>query len=178
MELFIPLTPFQTKTAERGKASGNQVTTRFVLAADNWNWAFGYQKANESGDLVGQSFFGSMRQMLFFLSKIDGLSIQTVVANVVKEFENRTGKVGPVVNDHSLLNLDQLGQNIDLIFGTSYFIFDGTGTGRKPMVLERIFKVSKDGDKAVTTPVPERTSLVVSEKPVKRGRGRPRKVTA
>jgi len=66
MQFICPITEWIEKTAQRGKAVGNKVIFRYVVAVDNYNWIIALQNKN-SPQLVGQKFFSGMENLYKYL---------------------------------------------------------------------------------------------------------------
>lgn len=61
MHLLTPIGDFASRTATRGRGKGNTITTRPVIAVDNWNYIVGDQK--DDGTIVADRFCGSLRHL-------------------------------------------------------------------------------------------------------------------
>lgn len=137
MILLCGLSEWETNTATRGRGKGNVITSRPVVAADNWNFVLGTQRQkpgmkDDEGLISGESFYPCMR-MLMPAVGLDGT--QRICAALTK----LTGETLPAPTD----DLAIFGKKIDDQLGTSYFRFNGNA---KPDVIERIFKQEDAGE--------------------------------
>lgn len=141
MQLLCAITDWETNEAKRGRAKGNSITSRTVVAGDNWNWCVGTQRGGkDDSTIVGEQFIGCMRQLLPHFEGRDGFDAQDTANRIVAALEKATGTKITRIKDEPL---DKLGGRIDDDLGTSYM------REHPPQVLKRIFRVSEAEDSLV-----------------------------
>lgn len=127
MIIVTPITDWQTTTVSRGRGMGNQIVSRYVLAADLWNLVVAVER-KDSLNIAGEAFFGNFKTLLPWLNNN---GIHDALPKIVAELCKRTGKPDPKIT--SLLPFEQ-GRVLDDYFECSYM------REYPPMVLKRVFK--------------------------------------
>lgn len=142
MLLLCPLSDWITQKRQRGRAAGKPITSRIVLAADNWNWLVGIQRGNENSNIVGEQFFGNMKTLLSSLLSRSDIKAD-YVARIVAILEAKTGIKAPdMPRTKDFNSLSKYGKLLDDCFGTSFM------REHPPQVLKRIFKASAEEEDA------------------------------
>lgn len=140
MKVLCPLTDWQTTKAERGKATGNDVTTRLVISADNWNWFIGLGRQAKDGEetVVGQKAYPSMRLLLGRLKTMgDEINFNTAVNSIAKALADKTGIAAPVIPELPNQKASEaFGATLDKRYNTAMVFRDSL----PPDVMKRIFK--------------------------------------
>jgi hypothetical protein len=154
MQFLCHITDWDKRTVERGRAAGNEITTRTVIAADNWNWLIGLETQGKP-QIIGQKFYGGFSTLLpaLYQEKVD---VNIVSKRVIAELSLRTGiafdadkvtvtmpakspvttrcgsgkAIDPVENSWAIL-----GRKIDVHFDVIF-----NGPVHPPTIIKRIFK--------------------------------------
>jgi hypothetical protein len=136
MQLLCALTDWQTSEVKRGRAKGNSVTSRCVVAADNWSWIVGTQRGGkEDSNIVGESFHGNIRLLFSYLQESEDHDAEDAAGKIVAALEARVGvKVARKEGEP----LAEYGRRIDLQLGTSYM------REHPPKVLKTVFKATEE----------------------------------
>jgi hypothetical protein len=114
MRLLCELTDWKEDVVQRGRSAGSVTRFRYVIAADNWNWLIGIQRTNESTQVVGEAFVGSMNMLFSFLDKKAEdyhVKADDIKHRVISSLEKVTGKQAPKPN--------MTGSEVDNFFQTS-----------------------------------------------------------
>lgn len=145
MQTLCEITDWTTSTVERGRGTGNEITTRSVIAADNWNWIVGIEKKStdpkKPNTVVGQTFHGSIRLLAAHFAKEQPGSLTSLLPNIARALTNQTGtaiNVPICCTDGEWINFAKM---IDRTFDCSYAQMDRE---YPPTIYKRIFKVEDE----------------------------------
>ena len=135
MKLLCAITDWKTEKAQRGRAVGKEITSRKVVAFDNWNIVIGTQRGDENGNIVGERFVPSMRLLLDDLSRNEyKQSMPSVAGKIASALEKLTGNKAPEISN----DWRDYGKKLDDVFKTSF----GRDTNYPPQVIKRIFGIT------------------------------------
>ena len=134
MELLCPISNWDTAVCSRGQAKGNTVSSRTVVAADNWNWVTGTQRGlKDDGPITGEKFYGNM---VLLLGSLDGN--KDAILSVINALSVRLGKKIEYPASFSGESLEKFAKRIDDEHGTSYM------REYPPKVYKQIFKMDEE----------------------------------
>ncbi len=132
MQLLCAITDWEKRTAERGKAAGNQITSRMVVAGDNWNYVYGLQSGTEAANIIGQAFYTSIRILLWAIAyRLDIVNRKGAAQRVVDAINARAKTKFQLPEDPA--QWEAFGKRIDDQLGTSY------GRSYPPKVMKTFF---------------------------------------
>lgn len=116
MKTFCGITEWEKSVGTRGRGKGKTFTTRYVLAADKWNWIIGYEK--EGAQIIGQKYGLKFTNLLLAAESIrNGLGLEAA-QRIAAHLEEITGKHLEIDPDK---DLKTIGAEIDETYDVNLF---------------------------------------------------------
>jgi hypothetical protein len=136
MNTLTNLTDWETATATRGRGKGNEISSRYILGCDNWNWLIGLERKGKP--VVGEKFFPCMRILFEHLVIGEHIKVDTLncVKRIVQTLAQFTGITPPPVPElKTPSEYAAFGKVVDNTFDVSH-----GKSGEQAAVLRRVFK--------------------------------------
>ena len=142
MKTFCNLTDWKTQTIIKGIGAGSDNVTKYVVAADNWNWSIAIVVKYDKGERIprGIKYYMGFCHLLNDLKELE-IDINNAVMNILGELEKRTGKKFNQNFPNKNESLEQFGKKIDNFYKCNFANKDHNFSGYKEKnVYYRLFQ--------------------------------------
>jgi hypothetical protein len=137
--ILCPISEWEEHLNERGRGAGKVIQTRKVVAVDKYNFILARENKSEKDKIYPISYFSSMRSLLPSIP-YEVPNWEDAINDVIGTLSKKTGKTAQIEINDPMNNLEELGRQIDLKLGTSFF------NPWPPTVYYNIFKKEIEDD--------------------------------